>query len=268
MFWYFSFLSFFLLFLLLILKQTIYLQWIVTFSHRTDSHFSFLSCIQQVPFRGAHLPFCFLSFSLFSLSFFSRSLYRTCLEQYLCGAAWHKLCMSFRRNWRTFVDYTTQSGSGVGGGSLSIWMCICLSECLLTVFLSLSPWLPQLQSHVLSLLSFSLTVKFVNCGQGGLVQFECSNPSDFHIEADGVVYALRPLTVSTLRAVPLVIVARDETNQQQWQTQVRLTPPIGQSQQVRPTPPHTSSLFHPLLSLSNVSWLFVTSGSILECGMF
>lgn len=99
----------------------------------------------------------------------------------------------------------------------------------------------------------SLTVKFVNCGQGGLVQFECSNPSDFHIEADGVVYALRPLTVSTLRAVPLVIVARDETNQQQWQTQVRLTPPIGQSQQVRPTPPHTSSLFHPLLSLSNVS---------------
>ncbi|XP_045061814.1 cadherin-2-like [Coregonus clupeaformis] len=85
-------------------------------------------------------------------------------------------------------------------------------------------------------------VKFVNCGQDGLVQFECSNPSDFRIEADGVVYALRPLTVSTLRAVPLVIVARDETNQQKWQTQVRLMPPIGQSQQAQdiPAPPALS----------------------------
>ncbi|CAB1326329.1 unnamed protein product [Coregonus sp. 'balchen'] len=85
-------------------------------------------------------------------------------------------------------------------------------------------------------------MKFVNCGQDGLVQFECSNPSDFRIEADGVVYALRPLTVSTLRAVPLVIVARDETNQQKWQTQVRLMPPIGQSQQAQdiPAPPALS----------------------------
>ncbi|CAB1317425.1 unnamed protein product [Coregonus sp. 'balchen'] len=80
---------------------------------------------------------------------------------------------------------------------------------------------------------FAHSLKFVNCGQGGLVRFECSNPSNFRIDADGVVYALRPLTLSTLRAVPLVIVARDETNQQQWQTQVRLTPPVGQIQQAQ-----------------------------------
>ncbi|NP_001292329.1 cadherin-2 precursor [Oryzias latipes] len=69
-------------------------------------------------------------------------------------------------------------------------------------------------------------VRFVSCGRGGLVQFECSNPSDFRIEADGVVYAAKALQPSTLPASPLLIKATDPNTQQQWVTQVRLAPPI------------------------------------------
>lgn len=77
-----------------------------------------------------------------------------------------------------------------------------------------------------SVCHFSLAVRFVSCGRGGLVQFECSNPSDFRIEADGVVYAAKALQPSTLPASPLLIKATDPNTQQQWVTQVRLAPPI------------------------------------------
>ena len=61
------------------------------------------------------------------------------------------------------------------------------------------------------------------------MRFECSNPSDFRIEADGVVYAARSIQHSTLPESPLLIKASDATTLQQWVTRVRLTP---SSQQV------------------------------------
>lgn len=75
-------------------------------------------------------------------------------------------------------------------------------------------------------------VRFVDCGRGGLLRFECSNPSDFRIEADGVVYAARSIQYSTLPALPLLIKASDTTTQQEWVTQVRLMPSTHSSQQV------------------------------------
>ncbi len=81
-------------------------------------------------------------------------------------------------------------------------------------------------------MSLSLAVKFVDCGQGGQVRLECSNQSHFRIEADGVVYAARSIQHSNLPALPLLIKARDINTQQQWVTQVRLTPSTGSSQQV------------------------------------
>uniref|UniRef100_A0A8D3BF54 Cadherin 2 n=1 Tax=Scophthalmus maximus TaxID=52904 RepID=A0A8D3BF54_SCOMX len=67
-------------------------------------------------------------------------------------------------------------------------------------------------------------VRFLDCGRVGRVQFECSSPSDFRIEADGVVFAASSLQRSALPASPLLIKARDSTTQEQWVTQVRLTP--------------------------------------------
>lgn len=80
--------------------------------------------------------------------------------------------------------------------------------------------------------SLSLAVRFVDCGRGGLVRFESSNPSDFRIEADGIVYAARSIQHSALSALPLVIKAIDTTTQQQWVTQVRLSPATVSGQQV------------------------------------
>ncbi|KAF0046918.1 hypothetical protein F2P81_000551 [Scophthalmus maximus] len=76
-------------------------------------------------------------------------------------------------------------------------------------------------------------VRFLDCGRVGRVQFECSSPSDFRIEADGVVFAASGLQRSALPASPLLIKARDSTTQEQWVTQVRLTPSTKGSQQVR-----------------------------------
>nr|XP_019957539.1 PREDICTED: cadherin-2A-like [Paralichthys olivaceus] len=76
-------------------------------------------------------------------------------------------------------------------------------------------------------------VRFLDCGRSGLVRFECSNPSDFRIEADGVVYAARSLQHSTLPASPLLIKASNSATQEQWVTQARLTPSAESSQQVQ-----------------------------------
>ena len=100
----------------------------------------------------------------------------------------------------------------------------------------------------------SLTVRFFDCGRGGLVRFECSNPSDFRIEADGVVYAARSLQLSGLRASPLLIKASDDNTQQQWVTQVQVTPSAPSSQQVN----KPQQLFY------NISDLFVDCLTAVE----
>uniref|UniRef100_A0A9J8AP32 Cadherin domain-containing protein n=1 Tax=Cyprinus carpio carpio TaxID=630221 RepID=A0A9J8AP32_CYPCA len=69
-----------------------------------------------------------------------------------------------------------------------------------------------------------ITVKYVDCGREAHVRFECSQPGDFGISVDGVVFALRPLHESHSWTSPLLIRAQDEDTQQQWQTRVRLLP--------------------------------------------
>ncbi|XP_058506687.1 cadherin-2 [Solea solea] len=76
-------------------------------------------------------------------------------------------------------------------------------------------------------------VRFLDCGRGGLVRFECSNPSDFRIEADGVLYAARSLKQSVLPGSPLLIKAIDSTTQERWVTQVQLMPSATSTHQVQ-----------------------------------
>ncbi|XP_051984194.1 cadherin-2-like [Xyrauchen texanus] len=79
-------------------------------------------------------------------------------------------------------------------------------------------------------------VKFMDCGQGVHVQFECSQPDDFRISLDGVVYALRPLHLSRSWTSPLLIKAQDEVTHQQWHTQVTLMPSGAQTSQEQHMP--------------------------------
>nr|XP_015812315.2 cadherin-2 [Nothobranchius furzeri] len=77
-------------------------------------------------------------------------------------------------------------------------------------------------------------VKFISCGRGDLVRFECSNPSDFRIEANGVVYAARTLQDTPVLASPLLITAVDTTTQQQWMTRVKVTFPTQVQERALP----------------------------------
>lgn len=87
-------------------------------------------------------------------------------------------------------------------------------------------------------------VRFVDCGRGGLVRFECSNPSDFWIEANGVVYATGKVAQhSALAASPLLIKASDTDTEQQWVTQVWMTPSTHSGQQVNTCQPLPCNLW-------------------------
>lgn len=95
--------------------------------------------------------------------------------------------------------------------------------------------------------SLSLAVRFLDCGRSGLVRFECSNPSDFRIEASGVVYAARGLQLSTIPVSPLLIKASDTSTEQQWVTQVRLTAPTDSVKKVNKQYQQHSTFAHLLL---------------------
>ncbi|KAG7488333.1 hypothetical protein MATL_G00034320 [Megalops atlanticus] len=69
-----------------------------------------------------------------------------------------------------------------------------------------------------------LKVRFVDCGRSGRLRYESSDPADFRIGDDGVLYAARSFRASTLRAVSLVVGARDPDTQERWQTRIKLTP--------------------------------------------
>lgn len=127
--------------------------------------------------------------------------------------------MSEKENQKTFVDL------------LSVWVCVCMSFSSVDSIASFFPSRFLLYCWA-NFLLLSLAVGFVDCGRGGLVRFECSNPSDFRIEADGVVYAVRSIQHSMPPALTLLIKASDTTTQQQWVTQVKLTPSTLPSQQV------------------------------------
>uniref|UniRef100_A0A8D0CB50 Cadherin 2 n=1 Tax=Scleropages formosus TaxID=113540 RepID=A0A8D0CB50_SCLFO len=71
-----------------------------------------------------------------------------------------------------------------------------------------------------------LNVRFVDCSQRGHLQYKTSNPTDFRIGEDGVVYAARSFHASSIPATYLVVKAQDSTTQEVWQTRVQLTPRI------------------------------------------
>lgn len=81
-------------------------------------------------------------------------------------------------------------------------------------------------------------VWFVDCGRGGPVRLDCSRPSDFRIESDGVVYAARKLRLPEFRAAsPLAITARNaSSSRQRWETRVELRTTVDESQQMQQAP--------------------------------
>lgn len=101
-------------------------------------------------------------------------------------------------------------------------------------------------SHTHSLtLSFSFSlccfffsaVRFHDCGRGGRVHFECSQPTGFRIEITGEALALWKLqpslsSSSSFSSSPLLVIARDVSTHEQWQTQIRLGPSGGHESQV------------------------------------
>uniref|UniRef100_A0A3B1INL8 Cadherin 2 n=1 Tax=Astyanax mexicanus TaxID=7994 RepID=A0A3B1INL8_ASTMX len=78
-----------------------------------------------------------------------------------------------------------------------------------------------------------LTVRFHDCGRGGSVRFECSRPTDFRIEQDGEVLSLQKLQLpsSSWTSSPLLVIARDVSTQEKWQTEVRIQPSGGDKSQ-------------------------------------
>uniref|UniRef100_A0AAR2JTT0 Cadherin domain-containing protein n=1 Tax=Pygocentrus nattereri TaxID=42514 RepID=A0AAR2JTT0_PYGNA len=76
------------------------------------------------------------------------------------------------------------------------------------------------------------TVRFHDCGRGGRVRFECSQPTDFRIEQDGEVLSVQTVQLpsssssssssSSWTSSPLLITAWDLSTQEQWQTEIRL----------------------------------------------
>ncbi|KAG7455190.1 hypothetical protein MATL_G00253960 [Megalops atlanticus] len=76
-----------------------------------------------------------------------------------------------------------------------------------------------------------LYVRFIDCGRNGRVRFEISDPADFRIGADGLVYAARSLQISAVQTTLLEIKAQDVDTRDRWHTEVRLIPVASDSQQ-------------------------------------
>lgn len=89
----------------------------------------------------------------------------------------------------------------------------------------------------LFVLLFFSAVRFHDCGRGGRVHFECSQPTGFRIEITGEALALWKLqpslsSSSSFSSSPLLVIARDVSTHEQWQTQIRLGPSGGHESQV------------------------------------
>lgn len=69
---------------------------------------------------------------------------------------------------------------------------------------------------------FSLAVKFSNCNGKRKVQYESSEPADFKVDEDGMVYAVRSFPLSSEHA-KFLIYAQDKETQEKWQVAVKLS---------------------------------------------
>nr|XP_014347504.1 PREDICTED: cadherin-2 isoform X2 [Latimeria chalumnae] len=68
-----------------------------------------------------------------------------------------------------------------------------------------------------------LNVRFSDCDGRDRIQYKTSNPADFRIGSDGVVYATKSFDVFA-KQTPFVVVAEDLDTHQQWQAVVKLSP--------------------------------------------
>ncbi|KPP77322.1 cadherin-2-like [Scleropages formosus] len=102
---------------------------------------------------------------------------------------------------------------------------------------------------------FSSTVRFVDCSQRGHLQYKTSNPTDFRIGEDGVVYAARSFHASSIPATYLVVKAQDSTTQEVWQTRVQLTPRIDGTVQGDGVPQWVQEIVYPPQSASGAGSL-------------
>lgn len=87
----------------------------------------------------------------------------------------------------------------------------------------------------------SFTVKFSNCNGKRKVQYESSEPADFKVDEDGMVYAVRSFPLSSEHA-KFLIYAQDKETQEKWQVAVKLS--------LKPTLPEDS------LKVSIQIWLW------------
>ncbi|KAM4705749.1 cadherin-2 [Rhinophrynus dorsalis] len=67
-----------------------------------------------------------------------------------------------------------------------------------------------------------LNVMFTDCGADRRIQFETSNPTDFRIDGDGVIYATRTFSISPEQAEFLVY-AQDEETRELWHVTVKIS---------------------------------------------
>ncbi|KAJ8419088.1 hypothetical protein AAFF_G00005870 [Aldrovandia affinis] len=76
-----------------------------------------------------------------------------------------------------------------------------------------------------------LNVRFVDCGRSVRLRYKSSDPADFRIGDDGVLYAARSFHVPNARPLLLLVKAKEEGSQESWQTHVKLTPETSGSLQ-------------------------------------
>ncbi|KAJ8276833.1 hypothetical protein GJAV_G00068420 [Gymnothorax javanicus] len=73
-----------------------------------------------------------------------------------------------------------------------------------------------------------LKVRFVDCGRSVRLRYRSSDPEDFRIGDDGVLFASRTFRVPAVHT--LVVRAEDEDSRQQWQTRISLTSAANETQ--------------------------------------
>ena len=79
------------------------------------------------------------------------------------------------------------------------------------------------------------TVRFRSCDGNKKIHFGSSEPEDFRVGEDGVVYAERSFQLSA-EPTEFVVSAQDKETQEEWQMRVKLTPEpafAGSSEKVK-----------------------------------
>ncbi|XP_073487613.1 cadherin-2 isoform X2 [Aquarana catesbeiana] len=67
-----------------------------------------------------------------------------------------------------------------------------------------------------------LNVRFTDCGEQRHIHYETSNPTDFRIDADGVIFAARTFDISPDQR-EFIVYGHDEETRQFWHTAVNIT---------------------------------------------